>query len=397
MTAFASLSTDMYLPSMPMIAAEFGTSTASVQPTVSTFVLGLSIGQLVFGGLSDLHGRRPPLMVGMVLYVLATTACMMAQTLPMLLAARFIQGFAACSGQVIARAVVSDRYDRESSASIFSWMQLVMGVAPIAAPVFGGILLAHLGWRSLFGLMLAIGIAIALSCYFRLDESRSAATAELARREPRRRAFAALLRRRPIVGHLIAGGCSTGCLFTWISMSPGLFIEHYGFNPQTFSYLFAATAACLIGAGQLNRVLLRRFPSRRILDVITVGGALAGIAATVLAALHLTPLPVVIVGQALLISTLGLIPANNQACALALDHQRSGSLSALLGSSSFAIGACTSWLASLFSHPGPVPLFAMMACLLGGCFLTLQFIVGHPSEEKEARPDESSGPVDEMI
>jgi MFS transporter, DHA1 family, multidrug resistance protein len=371
LTAFAPMSIDMYLPSLPALVLDLHTSIDAGQETLAAFFAGLSIGQLLYGPASDRFGRRLPVLLGVSVYVAASIACALAPDIELLIAARFAQALGGCGGIVVARAVVRDRFDHQESARIFSLLTLIMGVAPILAPLLGGLLLKLAGWRAIFALLAVFGALVGLSAHRFLEESRSEAVAARARSEHPIRAYGALLKERRLVGYLLAGGLNGACLFAYISASPDLIIGTYHISPQAFGWVFGTNAFGLIGASQLNRILLRRFHADRVLaaaSLISLGFAflLFAIAVTGLGGMW-----GVLTSLFLVLASFGFMQANTMAGALSVDPLRAGSTSALMGASSFACGALAASLVGLLHDGTPRPLALVMLGSLAGCAVAL--------------------------
>jgi DHA1 family bicyclomycin/chloramphenicol resistance-like MFS transporter len=373
MTAFAPMSIDMYLPSVPAIIRDLHAAPAAAQATLSWFLAGLAVGQLVYGPASDRWGRRPPVAIGVVIYVAASVACAMAANVEMLLAARFAQALGGCAAIVVARAVVADRFDAQDSARIFSSLALVMGVAPILAPLVGGMLLDLTGWRGIFFILAGFGLLIGLVTAVFLKESRSEVTRLQAIAESPLHAYRTLLRRRDFVGYALAGALSLGGAFAYVSSAPSLLIEQFHVTPAHFGFYFGAIAFSVIAANQLNHLLLRRFSSQQVLKYATAASVLA--AGWLLAATSLHGDIVAIYPPLLLtMAPLGLIQSNASALALAIDHSRAGSASAVLGAVSFACGgAAASFIGAFGAGAAQEMAAVMLACCVasGVALLTL--------------------------
>lgn len=248
--AFGPLSIDLYLPSFPLIAASFSVSPARVELSLASFLIGLALGQLLYGPLSDRLGRRPTVLLGLGVYAIASMGCAFAQSLELLIAARLIQALGACAGIVVARAVVRDRFEAQESARIFSTLMLVMGAAPILAPLMGGAVSQFAGWRALFG-MLAASSLICWVAVFRLLPETLRVGSEIPRSLD-------IWRDREFVGHALAGGLAYAGMFAYITGSSFVFIELFGIPSHHFGWVFGTNAAALVASSQCNRRLLRR-------------------------------------------------------------------------------------------------------------------------------------------
>lgn len=369
LTAIGAVSIDLYLPSLPVIGLGLHAPAAAVQRTMSGFFIGMAVGQLLYGPLSDRFGRRPALLVGIAIYIAASIGCAIAPTIGWLVAGRFVQALGACAGQVIARAIVRDRYHHQDSARIFSLLTLVLGVAPMIAPTVGAWLVTFASWRAIFGVLAVIGVAIGAAVAFRLDESRSAATAAQAREEGVVLSFKLLLRQRRLIGYLLAGALNGATLFTYVASAPDLLITQYGFTPREFAIVFAVIAVGVIGSSQVNRFLLNRFEPDRILGVATLAGVGAG--AGLVAAVVSGNQWAVLVMLFATLTSFGFMAANSTAGALGVDPSRAGATSALIGSASFAVGAVAATVAGFFHDGTPMPIAIVMAVSLTGAAVAI--------------------------
>ncbi len=361
LTAFGAVTIDLYLPTLPAIARDYGVSDAAVQLTMSTFLVGMAVGQLFFGPLSDRIGRRPAILLGCGVYVLASIGCALAPTIEALVAGRFFQALGCCAAMVTCRAIVRDRYDHSESARIFSLLMLVLAIAPLLAPTLGGWIAAVAGWHAVFAVFIIVGLAIALAVALRLEESRSDATARAAADGSVLTAYALLLRQRRLIGYLLVGAANGATLFSYIAGSPDLVINIWGFSASEFGLIFAVIAVGVVGSSQINRALLRRFTPDQVLGAASIGAALAGL---VLLASALLDAPLALLFPALFValSSNGLIAANASAGALNVDPLRAGAISGLMGGISFAVGALASAAAAAV-HDGTARPMAANICI----------------------------------
>jgi len=366
LTAFGAVSIDLYLPSLPAIGRTFAASPQVVQQSMAAFFVGMCVGQLIYGPLSDRYGRRPALITGAVIYVIASLGCAFAPSVGALIVGRFVQALGCCAGQVVARAVVRDRYATQDSARIFSLLTLVLGVAPLLAPTAGAWLATVVGWRAIFGVLAAFGVIVGVAVTLRLTESRSAATAATARSSSILAGYIDLLRHRRLLGYVLAGALNGAVLFTYVSGAPDLLIGTFGFTPQQFALTFAAIAVGVIGSSQVNRVLLDHYASDRILAVASLIGVGAGAFVLAAAATGIGGKWSVLVGLFAALTSYGFMAANTLAGALGVDPLRAGATSALVGAAAFGCGALASAVAGLFHDGSAVPMAAVMAVSLAG-------------------------------
>ncbi|MDI1363572.1 MAG: multidrug effflux MFS transporter [bacterium] len=366
LTAFAPMSIDMYLSSLPSIGRALHAGPDQTQATLAAFFAGMAIGQFVYGPVSDRLGRKGPILFGVGVYVLASIVCAMAGSIETLIAARFVQALGGCAGAVVARAVVRDKFGHADTARVLSLMTLIMGLAPVLAPQLGGLIQLVAGWRGVFSVLAVFGLVIGVWVALGLTESRSAETLAQARSENPLKAFGALLRMRRLVGYGLAGTLNGAVLFTYIAGGPGVIMSTYGHSPMVFNIIFAFNAVGIIGASQVNRLLLRRTTPDRILmrasiasvvfALLLVGAAWSGLGG------QWTVLPLLFLS----LSTYGLMGGNTMAGALSVDPKRAGSTSALMGSASFGAGALASWVSGVLHDGTPRPMAAVMfVCLIG--------------------------------
>lgn len=366
LTAFAPMSIDMYLSAFPAIGQALHASAGQQQATLAAFLAGMAIGQFLYGPASDRFGRRAPILVGIAIYVVASVACALAVSPDALIAARFVQAMGGCAGAVVARAVVRDQFDHTETARMLSLLTLIMGVAPILAPMAGAFVLTLAGWRAIFWVLAAFGLAVGAAVFFRLTESRGEETAAQARSENPLSAYRALIGERRLIGYALAGALNGAVLFTYISSSSGLMMQTYGFSPGLYSLLFGCNAVGVIGAGQVNRVLLRRHSPDRVLGRASLAAVVFGLLLMTVAATGIggpwTVLPLLFAALA----SYGLMAGNTMAGALSVDPRRAGSISALMGGLSFGAGALASSIGGAL-HDGTARPMAgvMLVCLLG--------------------------------
>lgn len=377
LTALPPLSMDMYLPALPEVTDSLHAPASTVQLTLTACLTGMALGQLVVGPMSDRWGRRKPLLLGMIVYVIATAICAVAPSAELLIGFRLLQGLAGAAGIVISRAVVRDLYDGDEMARFFSTLMLISGVAPVIAPVIGGQVLQFTDWRGIFVVLTVIGALLTLVVWKWLHETLPADSRHTGGIGDALRTMRGLLADRVFTGYMIAGSLAFAALFAYVSASPFVVQEIYGASPQTFSLLFGINSIGLIAVGQINGKLL---VGRVSLDK-ALGFGLAVISVAAIALLLMTSgvfgevglLPVA-AGLFVLMSAMGLAMPNTNTQALMRTRHAAGSASALLGTSQFLIGAVASPLVGIAGERTAVPMAVVqVVCALASmaCFLLL--------------------------
>ncbi|WKK22246.1 multidrug effflux MFS transporter [Streptomyces olivoreticuli] len=359
LTALPPLSMDMYLPALPEVTDALHRPAATVQLTLTACLLGMALGQLVVGPMSDKWGRRRPLLTGMVIYVLATAVCALAPTAELLIGFRLVQGLAGAAGIVIARAVVRDLYDGVAMARFFSTLMLISGVAPVVAPLIGGQVLRLTDWRGVFVVLTAVGLLLTLVVWRGLGETLPPERRQAGGLRETLKSMGGLLGDRVFTGYMLSGGFAFAALFAYISASPFVIQDIYGASPQTFSLLFGVNSVGLVLVGQINgKVLVGRVSLDKALGaglaVVTLASvALLLMASGVFGEAGLVPIAA---GLFVLMSAMGLAMPNTNAQALMRSRDAAGSASALLGTSTFALGAVASPLVGIAGEGTAVPM-----------------------------------------
>lgn len=377
LTATPPLAMDMYLPSLPEVTDSLHAPAATVQLTLTACLLGMALGQLVVGPMSDRWGRRRPLLAGLVVYVVATVLCAFAPDIGFLVAFRLVQGLAGSAGIVIARAVVRDLYDGLAMARFFSTLMLISGVAPIIAPLIGGQILRWTDWRGVFALLTVVGIALTALVWVRLPETLAPAERHAGGVGEALHAMRTLIADRVFTGYVLTGGFTFAALFAYIAASPFVVQDIYGASPQTYSLLFGVNSVGLVIVGQINgKVLVGRVGLDKVIGAGLAVITLAAVALLLMSTGAFGEVGLVPVAVALfvLMSAMSLALPNAQSLALLRTRHAAGAASALLGTSSFLIGAVASPLVGIAGEHTAVPmaLVQLAAVLVAvACFVTL--------------------------
>lgn len=361
LTAFAPMTTDMYLPSLPTLARVFNVQLGAVQLTLAVFFFGLVCGQLVYGPLTDRYGRKRPLYIGVSLYVLVSIGCAWAPNLPALIGLRFVQGFTGCVGMVVARAAVRDLFDAQESARMYSLIMLVMGLAPIVAPLAGGYLLVLFGWQSIFYALAAFGVFCLVGSVAWLPETRHAAARTPAGFVSVLAGYGRLLSDRHFIGFALSGSFASAGMFAYIAGSPGVFIDLHHVPAQYYGWLFGSNALGMIAASQLNRRLLREVPAGRVLWRGNLFNAGMGVLLGALVATGIGGFAGILVPLFAYVASLGFITPNSNALALAYQGARAGSASGLLGTLHFGMAALAALAVGALDDGTALPMAGVIA------------------------------------
>jgi len=354
-SALGPLTIDMYLPAFPQITAAFGTRASLVQLSLTACLLGLACGQIIMGALSDVHGRRKPIVLSMLVYLAASFACAVAPSIGLFIAARFIQGFAAASGIVISRAIVRDVFEGHELTKFFSLLMLVNNAAPLLAPVMGGGVISFTTWVGVFVVLGSIGILLTLLATWRLKETlppEKRSPSDLGRMM---RNFGSLLGNRRFTGYALAQGLMIGGVFAYVSGTPFIYQNIYGASPQLFSILFGTNGISLILGSQVVGRLAHVVSERRLL---VFGLLLAGFSSlgVLVCALLVGPLPLLVALLFLFVASIGITSTASFTLAMESQGHIAGSASALLGVIPFILGSIVSPLVGIAGVHTAVPM-----------------------------------------
>ncbi|WP_459614785.1 Bcr/CflA family multidrug efflux MFS transporter [Bordetella sp. 2513F-2] len=362
LTAIGPFSIDMYLPAFPTIASSLDVTRGEVERTLAAYLIGMAMAQIVYGPLADRYGRKLPMMAGLTLYAIASLGCALAGSVETLTLCRVLQALGGAAGVVIPRAVIRDHYETQDAARALSLLMLIMGVAPILAPLIGGQLLEFVGWRSLFWLMVLLGLGLLAAVALIMRESLAPERMVPLSWRTIFQNYRGLLGHRGFMAHSLAGGLGQAGMFSYIIGSPRLFIELYGVTPQHYGVLFGANAAALIIGSQVSARLLRKhqpqFLQRRALTALAIA-SLAGIALTLAGLMALPVLMVCLMGY---MFSQGFVNPNSAALALSEQGKRLGAASAMLGTLQLSCGALAGLAVSVWQTESPLPLTTVLAC-----------------------------------
>lgn len=355
LTMFGPLSLDLYLPALPELADDLNASASAAQLSITACLVGLALGQLVAGPLSDRFGRKRPLVVGVLAYLVASVACALAPSVAVLIVLRLIQGLAGAAGIVISRAIARDLYSGSALMIFFSRLLLVAGLAPVLAPVLGGQLSRIMTWRGIFGVLAGFGAVLLLAAWFGLRETLSPERRVVGGFRRTLQGYNTLLHDRFFVGCALSSGLAGATMFAYIAGSTFVLQRIYGMSPQGFSFVFGAISLGMVGAAQGGARLALRWPLTRVLGIgliINLLGA-TSLLVTVISGL---PLGVLIGALVVMVCAVGLIFPTANALAMADYPDLAGTASSLQGLSQFVFGAVAAPLVGIAGEQTAVPL-----------------------------------------
>lgn len=368
LTSLGPLSTDFYLPALPTIAAALGTDSAGAQLTLSAYMIGFGCGQLLLGPLSDRYGRRPVLLWGMAVYVLASVACSFAPDIDTLIAARVLQALGACAGPVLGRAVVRDLYGPSEAARMLSYIAGGTALAPLLGPLLGGWLTVLFGWRSSFVFMTVFSLVLALVTWKMLRESNRHLDPAAMQPTVMLGNYRKLLADPAYRGVLLTGSFSFAALFAFISGAPFVYIELYGMSPQSMAIAFGANVTGFMLGTTLSGRLSRRIGVDRLMRIGVWMGALAGVALAVLALADVGHPLAVIVPMWFITCSTGLVLPNATALGLSGYPHMAGAAASLMG---FAQMGCGAVFGAIVGHGVQASAAPMALTVAAGVLLSL--------------------------
>ncbi|MGF1767227.1 Bcr/CflA family multidrug efflux MFS transporter [Enterovibrio makurazakiensis] len=362
--ALTPLAIDMYLPAMPDIAKELDVAPGLVQRTLAAYTAGFALGQLIHGPISDSYGRRPVLIVGVIMFLIGAVVSANANDIETLTYIRAAQGFCGAAAAVVIQALVRDMFDKEDFARTMSFITLVMTVAPLAAPMIGGYLAVWFGWRSIFWLLAGFAALVIVLVVTLIPE-----TLPVQGRPPLRigstlRNYLKILRNKQSIGYIIASGFSFAGMFSFLTAGSFVYIDYYGVSTENFGYLFGLNVVCLIVMTSFNGKFVRRIGSENMLKIGLMIQLVAGIALIVCQLLNLglwgTVIPVM-----LFVGTISIVGSNSMACVLSAYPELAGTASSLAGTMRFGIGTLVGGIVAAIPVHSAWPMTgAMAACAI---------------------------------
>ena len=371
LTAIGPISIDMYLPAFPEMAANLGATGSQIERTLAAYLIGMAGAQLIYGPLADRFGRKPPLYGALIVYILASAGCALAPTVEFLTVCRVVQAMGGAAGMVISRAVVRDHYGTQEAARALSMLMLVMGIAPILAPLVGAQVLTLAGWRGIFAVITLAGIALLIAVSRIMVESLPHEKQVALSWGHIFRTYWGLIRHRRFVAFALSGGMGSATMFAYIVASPRLFIEYFGVSPQSYGFIFGFNALSLIVGSQVSARLLKKHRPEKLLPWALFAMMSAGLSALALILIGWITMPLIMLCMMSFMFTQGFVGPNSAAMALSDQGRQLGSASAMMGTITMSCGALAGLTVSLWDMAGPAPL----GWIMGGC-TTLAFFLG---------------------
>lgn len=360
MTALGPFSIDMYLPGFAEIAKDLNTSVANVSMTLSSYFVGISAGQLLYGPLLDRFGRKKPLFIGLLIYILASLGCVFVTDINTFIGLRFIQAVGSCAATVASVSMVRDLFPVKDIPKVFSLLMLVVGLSPMLAPTIGGYVTEDYGWHTVFFILMCIGIVILIASQIVLPNSYLPDTSISLKPKPIISNFISILKEPQFYTYAFAGATAFSGLFTYVAASPILFMDIFEVDGKTYGWIFAFMSLSLIIGSQLNSVFLNRFKSEQMIFAALISQSVISIVFLLLAMNTLLGLYETIGMLFLFLTCLGITNPNTAGLTLAPFARNAGSASALMGAIQLGLGAFASFVVGVFVQNSILPMVIIM-------------------------------------
>lgn len=380
MSALAPLSTDMYLPALPKVSQSFEVNDFYTQLSLASFFIAFALGQLIYGPLSDFFGRKKPLYVGMALFIASSMSCVLVDSIYAFIALRFLEALGGCAGVVIARAIVNDNFEIKDAAAIFALMMVVSSLAPMLSPSFGSLLLQFFPWQSIFATLFILGVLLFFCIIFGLQESAPAEKQPFSSKEVLK-SYKAILRDKPFVIYVFSGAFAMAAMFAYITGSAFVFMNIFELSEKDYAIVFAINALGFMLSANINAKIVQSISPFRILTLAFIamsgfGAVLVGVGVCNDMRLFGDSKNIAFysfeVAMFLMLAMKGFIMPNLTTLAMARFKAHSGSASALLGTTQFALAGLVSFSVGALNANTPIFLSCIMAlCVWAGCVLYL--------------------------
>ncbi|WP_369753802.1 multidrug effflux MFS transporter [Flavobacterium sp. WC2409] len=371
LTALGPFSIDMYLPGFSGIAKDLNTTVANVSMTLSSYFIGISAGQLLYGPLLDRFGRKKPLFIGLLVYILASLGCVYVTNIDTFIGLRFIQAIGSCAATVASVSMVRDLFPVKDIPKVFSLLMLVVGLSPMLAPTIGGYVTAYYSWHTVFFILMCMGILILLASQIGLPNTYEPDTSISLKPKPIITNFISIVKEPQFYTYAFTGAIAFSGLFTYVAASPILFMDIFNVDAKTYGWIFAFMSLSFIGASQLNSLLLRKFSSEQMIFGALITQSIISVVFLLLAINGLLGLYTTIAMLFLFLACLGISNPNTAGLTLAPFSRNAGSASALMGAIQLGLGALASFAVGVFVKDSITPMVVIMASTTIAAFLIL--------------------------
>ncbi|MWB96246.1 Bcr/CflA family efflux MFS transporter [Flavobacterium sp. GA093] len=371
LTALGPFSIDMYLPGFSGIAKDLNTTVAKVSMSLSSYFIGISAGQLLYGPLLDRFGRKKPLFIGLLVYILASLGCVYVADIDTFIALRFVQAVGSCAATVASVAMVRDLFPVKDIPKVFSLLMLVLGLSPMLAPTIGGYVTEDYGWHTVFLILMFMGIAILAASQIGLPNSYKPDTSISLKPKPIIANFLKVLKEPQFFTYAFTGSIAFSGLFTYVAASPIIFMDIYHVDAKTYGWIFAFMSVSFIGSSQLNSVLLKKFSSEQMIFGALISQSVISLIFLILALNNLLGLYETIAMLFLFLACLGISNPNTAGLTMAPFAKNAGSASALMGAIQLGLGALASFAVGIFVHDSVVPMVVIMTATTIIAFIVL--------------------------
>lgn len=360
LTALGPFSIDMYLPGFEGIASDLNTSVAKVAMSLSSYFIGISAGQLLYGPLLDRFGRRKPLFIGLLVYILASLGCVYVTNIDTFIGLRFVQAVGSCAATVASVAMVRDLFPVKDIPKVFSLLMLVVGLSPMLAPTIGGYITEDYSWHTVFFILMCMGIVILVAAMFGLPNSYEPDTNLSLKPKAILQNFKVVLSEPQFYTYALTGGIAFSGLFTYVAASPIVFMDIFEVGPKIYGWIFAFMSISFIGSSQLNSILLRKYSSQQLIFAALICQSTISVIFLIMALNNWLGLYETIGMLFLFLGCLGISNPNTAGLTMAPFTKNTGSASALMGAIQLGLGALASFFVGLFVKDSIVPMVAIM-------------------------------------
>lgn len=360
LTALGPFSIDMYLPGFSAIAKDLNTTVNNVSLSLSSYFIGISAGQLLYGPLLDRFGRKKPLYIGLLVYILASLCCVFVTDIDSFIVLRFIQAVGSCAASVAAMTMVRDLFPVKETPKVFAKLMLVLGLSPMLAPTIGGYVTADFGWHAVFIILTLMGVAILTAVKFALPSNYKPDTSISLKPKPIINNFLMVLKQPQFYTYAFTGAVAFAGLFTYVAGSPMIFMDIYKVDEKTYGWIFALLSVSFIGTSQLNSLLLRKYSSEQLIRVALISQSVISIVFLIGVLNDVFNLYGIIAMFFLFLSCLGLASPNTAGLSLAPFAKNAGSASALMGAVQMILGSVASIAVGIFVKNSMIPITVML-------------------------------------